>query len=394
MQRSLLHLAADARSLAVLRILRHHAVAARYLSTLNPNAQHRLDAISANSDPRKHAPIDQARIYFPNSQFTSILRKHALPRQLEKEVDSFGKLGLILREPAANVIGVLKNAGQNESRLVLHGRPGSGKSASLLNIIHFCAASGWIVAHVPFGLNWTHRSGDLDRSLFASGQVDQSGDAAAWLQYFMASNHTMLTSTVMEGKYTWGSRKIVMPEKSSLLQLCNLGIREQRFASDVVGVLLKELRQHSNAPILIAIDEASAFLEETTGTFGFDRRLLKPQQLSLVDHFLGFIDGRKHLKSGAVVLATSSGQGILPTKATTPGTANFLSNAPVFPATSKKSFVQVQVPPFTDAEVATQLEYYQTQGWVRKQVDAKFQQGLKHLTDNLPGNIAQVARAI
>ena len=36
-----------------------------------------------------------------------------------------------------------------------------------------------------------------------------------------------------------------MPENSSLLQLCNLGIREQRFAADVVGVVLRELREHA-----------------------------------------------------------------------------------------------------------------------------------------------------
>ena len=36
-----------------------------------------------------------------------------------------------------------------------------------------------------------------------------------------------------------------MADNSTLQQLCALGIREQRFAADVVGVLLRELRQNA-----------------------------------------------------------------------------------------------------------------------------------------------------
>ena len=61
----------------------------------------------------------------------------------------------------------------------------------------------------------------------------------------MCHRHAHAAQALLKGRYTWGQRKIEMPEKSSLLQLCNLGIREQRFASDVVGVLLRELRQNA-----------------------------------------------------------------------------------------------------------------------------------------------------
>ena len=61
-----------------------------------------------------------------------------------------------------------------------------------------------------------------------------------------------------------------MPANSSLLQLSQLGLKEQRFATDVVGVLLKELS------LLVAIDGANAFLEETTPTKNFELKNMAP----------------------------------------------------------------------------------------------------------------------
>ena len=47
--------------------------------------------------------------------------------------------------------------------------------------------------------------------------------------------------------------------------------------------------------MLVAVDDVNGFLEPESGTHGFDLKLLPPGKLTLVNHFLELIDGRKAL---------------------------------------------------------------------------------------------------
>ena len=101
-----------------------------------------LEQILANPDPvcfnfprsflllnklpwqRQHAPIDQSKLYVPETSTASVFRKHALTTRAAKEVrsssrlyqnfnawqvDTLGRLGIVLRKPAATVIAMCKD---------------------------------------------------------------------------------------------------------------------------------------------------------------------------------------------------------------------------------------------------------------------------------------------
>ena len=123
-----------------------------------------------------------------------------------------------------------------------------------------------------------------------------------------------------------------------------------------------------SVPVLVAIDEINGMLEGATATHGFDHKILAPSQLSLISHFLAFVDGRKALVWFRCVVVHSdkhaaprsrrccnievcllkcshriyingvSGQGVLPTRSVQPGTDKFLSLAASPSAAAKAPF--------------------------------------------------------
>lgn len=370
----------------------------RLLPSVRPMATlaNEFEASLANSDPINHRPEDLSKLYAPLPETSSLFYKYALPAKTMKEVDSLGKLGIILRKPAADALQLFNNNLGGSKKAVLYGKAGTGKTFSMLNIVDFCHRSGWIVAHVPNGLKWTHQSGDLDASTSAPGIIDQNIDAGAWLQYFSELNSALLSKTPLRGNYVWGVRKVEMPANSTLLHLCSLGVREPRFATDVVGVILKEIRENKSIPVLVAVDSFNGFLEEETLTYGFDMKKLAPTKLALVNFFLQIIDGRKKLENGAIVVATSSGNGIIPSGSFQPGVQKFLDSArsKSEAQVSPDSFIKIHVPTFNDAEISTMLSFYKATGWISKQLDQKFKLGLKHLSDNNPRKVSEISRAV
>lgn len=76
----------------------------------------------------------------------------------------------------------------------------------------------------------------------------------------------------LKGEYKWGKRSMVLPANSSLSQVCsmiwqksdrqlvNFGIQEIRYATDVVGVLFKELQTVPEESVLFPLDYLEYYL--------------------------------------------------------------------------------------------------------------------------------------
>ena len=104
-------------------------------------------------------------------------------------------------------------------------------------------------------------------STFQHGRIDQPLDAALWLSTFQKTNEPMLKSLDLKikNRYTWSKRDISevgMP----LLEVVNFGLSRTKYACDVMGAVLKELRLHAmsgEVKVLVAIDGVNAFWSTT-----------------------------------------------------------------------------------------------------------------------------------
>ena len=223
--------------------------------------------------------IDHANIY--NNQ--------AIKRQWRKEQARMPKeMSMLRRKKAEQVIGLLGDAEAQGTLdelapgLLLTGGAGSGKSLSLLHIVHWARSAGWLVCYIPNARQWTHGQYWEPHPYIPESMV-QVDLAYNFLSSFAAANAALLDSVPLQHELSFddsappGVETLGPAQGHTLADLMEVVPRFNDQLEDepehmlnvdaqiivVAEHLKKELYEQRALPFLMAIDQLNFLFDQS-----------------------------------------------------------------------------------------------------------------------------------
>ena len=223
--------------------------------------------------------IDHANIY--NNQ--------AIKRQWRKEQARMPKeMSMLRRKKAEQVIGLLGDAEAQGTLdelapgLLLTGGAGSGKSLSLLHIVHWARSAGWLVCYIPNARQWTHGQYWEPHPYIPDSMV-QVDLAYNFLSSFAAANAALLDSVPLQHELSFddsappGVETLGPAQGHTLADLMEVVPRFNDQLEDepehmlnvdaqiivVAEHLKKELYEQRALPFLMAIDQLNFLFDQS-----------------------------------------------------------------------------------------------------------------------------------
>ncbi|XP_074540596.1 small ribosomal subunit protein mS29 [Halichoeres trimaculatus] len=316
------------------------------------------------NDPACHTEKHIGQYYTLPPAHTHTAFPHGLPRYFQQQMKTFNEACVMVRQPALEVISYLKKADFSKppTRYVFYGLKGSGKTMSLCHTVHFCYMQGWLVLHIPDAHLWVKNCKELLPSSFNPSRFDQPLQATEWLRHFRTTNELLLTKIKTKQRYMWTKREF-SEEGSSLLELVDQGISRVKSSSDVVGALMKELKQQSGQPesnfrLAVAVDGVNALWGKST-IKKEDKSAVDPDELTLVCNL------RKLLNNdwtGGTIITTLSQTGSLYTSKSDYLPQELLGETGF---DNMDPFVPVSVPNYSEKEFESCYLYYMDRRWLQ-----------------------------
>ncbi|KAL8184418.1 UNVERIFIED_CONTAM: 28S ribosomal protein S29, mitochondrial [Gekko kuhli] len=203
-------------------------------------------------------PVQELKVIFP----------HGLPPRFQLQAKTFNEACIMVRKPGLELLSYLKhtNFSHPAVRYVIYGEKGTGKTLTLCHAVHHCAKQNWLILHIPDAHRWVKNCRELLPSSYNKERFDQPLEASTWLKNFAVTNERFLKEIKTQQKYTWSQREST-EEGSSLMSVVEQGLNRVRNSSDVVGVVLKELKQQSSRgsfKLLVAVDGVNSLWGRTT----------------------------------------------------------------------------------------------------------------------------------
>ncbi|KAM6496503.1 mitochondrial carrier protein [Amanita muscaria] len=231
-------------------------------------------------------------------------RKFGLPKKLLLEYRVLSKPYTVIRNVTLDVVGKLNQAEDSsslDSRYVLTGRSGAGKSSVLLQAVEYCSQRKWVVIYIPRGVNLVNSSTPYAYDLRTQTYL-QPQFAFQTLQRTLSVNSSILSSLHTTKKLFFEKREL--PVRSSLTDLIAIGLKDASSAPAVLDALMTELGQQIKYPVLLAIDDFQALYCKTAYKDPFFTTI-RPYHLSMPRLIMEFASGKRSLAKGAVLCATT-----------------------------------------------------------------------------------------
>ncbi|KAF9507732.1 hypothetical protein BS47DRAFT_1303615 [Hydnum rufescens UP504] len=188
-----------------------------------------------------------------------------------------------------------------DSRIVLAGTRGCGKTITLMQIADYCAAEGWVVLYVPNTMNWVNSSAPYQYDARTRTFV-QPTIAHGTLKLFSTFNHQILAQLKLPADVVLD--RTTVPAGATLAALAERGVLEPSEAPEVFKLLLEQLQEQREYPVLFAIDDFQALYHQSTyrdPSFNY----IQAYHLSMPRLMLEYASGLKSFRRGAVVGAVS-----------------------------------------------------------------------------------------
>jgi small subunit ribosomal protein S29 len=285
-----------------------------------------------------------------------------------KAMRGFNETCIMVRSPAVEIISALKATEYSAPniRYVLYGLLGCGKSMTLAHVIHYCGRQGWFVAHEPWAAFHNRYYRDHQPSTFKPGRIDQPLDSADWLSYFRKMNEPLLTKSkdvpVTVGRYVWSKRE-TSEVGTPLVEMIDFALGRVKYASDVMGAILKELRLQASAGhlrTLVAVDGINAFSANTTIKREEDHsKRHVSMDLTMTQHWLSMLGD--DWTGGAAVCTVDSCAAYPVDKSHYMPLELLGSDA----FQLLDPFVPIAVPVYSDRESFSCIEYYRDRRWIQ-----------------------------
>lgn len=345
----------------------------------------------SDNSPSNQTPQEVGRYYRIDPDLKKqLFALGGFPKSYEKQIKSFGEACVMVRNPALEVINYIKSSDLNRPtiRYVLYGDNGVGKSLTLAHILHYGHENDFILVHVPWVPNWFKKPKEKASSETHENCYDLPIDAASWLIHFKSQNAKLLQKLDLKCSkdYVWSKRETT-EAGAPLIALVEHGISRIKFASDIIAVLLEELKEQSSqgkCKTMVGIDGYNAFFWPRTYMHGETRaHKIKTDQITLRKPFLDITN--YDWTNGVCVLVVDK---IALTDDIEP-----ISELPRYLLTEKgfehlDPFVPVQVDKYSELEFKRCIDYYLDRRWIQNCGD-RFDEELKFLSGMNPFSLME-----
>ncbi|XP_032623078.1 small ribosomal subunit protein mS29 isoform X4 [Chelonoidis abingdonii] len=161
------------------------------------------------SNPANHAEQHEGQHYSIPLQEVNVVFPHGLPYRFQMQMKTFNESCLMVRKPALELLGYLKNTNfaHPAIRYVIYGEKGTGKTMTLCHAVHYCAKQDWLVLHIPDAHLWVKNCRELMQSSYNKERFDQPLEASIWLKNFKTSNDHFLKEIKTQQTYMWSKRE-------------------------------------------------------------------------------------------------------------------------------------------------------------------------------------------
>jgi len=314
-------------------------------------------------DPASHTESNIGQFYTVPEEISTRVLSYFLTKRFQSECQITGSTSIMIRRPVLEVLQHLKDISENSSppkKFIFYGDDGRGKSLSLAHVLHYCYSAGWFILPVPSVFSWCHGKSELQVSAQHTDRFDQPEQASAWLQMCRSINSKFLTEVKTSKQYLFGKRDTTK-EGEPLGKIIDMGFRRATYATDAVGVLLKEIRNNPSLRVLYAVNEFNGFFLKTTFK-DVKQNWIKPKRLSLFHHFTKLLHPEDGLKNGAMVFALSR-TGMLRSYIESYEVADLLRERGL---SAVQSSTNIEVPRYSKEELDACLQFFKTRGVLTK----------------------------
>lgn len=339
------------------------------------------DFRTLETNPTKHDAKHLGRFYTISPEVKKQLYTFGgLPKKFNMQTKTFTETCLMVRQPAVEIINHLNNTNFNKptNRFVLYGRDGVGRSLTMAHILHYGHVNDFLLVHIPWVASWFKQPKETSNSPTKDGFIDINLDAAAWLIHFNTQNATILAKLDLKcsHEYVWSQRESTLVG-APLTELIEHGINRVKFATDVISVLLEELKQQSTegkCKTMVAIDGFNAFFHTKTRILGDHKVKITPDKVTITEPFLNITNsdwnnGVCVLTADRLALTEDRMESILPKYQLRRTGFEHLD-----------PFIPIRVDNYNDVEYSNCYEYYLNRKWINLESS-----GLKEELDFIAG---------
>ncbi|KAH3836983.1 hypothetical protein DPMN_110360 [Dreissena polymorpha] len=326
-----------------------------------------------HNDPTKHTIEDEGLFYtVPKEDYNMYIKDGQWPA-FHKQVQAFQECALMVRRPALEIFEIVEhlNLKLPPARLLIYGQQGHGKTVTLAHVVHRYAKAGWITVHFPnmFEMIRYHTKTPKTcvKSFHNEAVYDLAEEAGAWLKFFKTQNKHNLEKFTTSQEYKW-SEKESSPAGTPLLDIVTLGMDRVKFASDIIGVILKELRSQAaekNIKILVAIEGVNVLYKDIQALKDENKRVINGQEISVFRNIQKMFEPTWH--GGVCVGTVCPSVDALDTQLDpleVPYTPQYLLKQKGFEFMDP--FIPILVPEFTMKEAYNAVDYLIDRKWIQR----------------------------
>ncbi|KAF8573593.1 hypothetical protein K439DRAFT_1665739 [Ramaria rubella] len=239
-------------------------------------------------------------------QQESLFQAYGLPRNLLLEFRLLSKPCSIVRDvtlKALKTLDVASNHSSVDSRIVITGDSGCGKSFLLLQSVNYALSSGWLVLYIPRAISLLNSSTRYQYDL-RSRTYQQSAYAQQILRRFASVNEKALRLIHTQDAIRIEKLR-AFGAGTPLTEIIQAGVMDATASSDILVAVMEQLGQQTTHPVLVAVDDFQA-LYCTSEYRDPQYNLIQSHHLSIPRLLLEYAGGLKTLSRGAFLGAFSS----------------------------------------------------------------------------------------
>lgn len=339
--------------------------------------------------PTDHGQSSIGQFYTVPQDISSRILSHFFTKRFKTECEMAGSTSLMIRSPAVEVIQHLRELPEKRHpppKFIFYGDDGRGKSLSLIHVIHYCFLADWFILPVPSVFSWVHGPSELQVSTYHAERFDQPEQANALLQMCKSINSKALAEVQLNNQYLFGRRDVI--EKGEPLgKIIDTGLRRANYATDAVGVLLKEIRGNPSLRVLLAVNQFNGFFLKTTFKDA-KQKWIKPKRLSLVHHFTELLHPSEGLKNGAMVFALSR-TGMLRSDIKSYQIPDLIGKRGL---SAVQDSINIEVPCYSKEELESCLQFYKERRILTKELNSQLTKEIAFLTAYEPPIVSHLCR--
>lgn len=228
-----------------------------------------------------------------------------LPKTVDLEFRILSQPCSVIRDVTLQTAELMQNAqgkSSRDTRSVLTGRAGCGKSFLMLQMVKHCIATGWIVIYIPQAINLINSTTPYEYDLRTRTYI-QPTFSYHTLQQLQTVNRDALLRLSTTKKLVFERREV--PSGTNLFDLVGVALKDPPSAPVVLDALMTELSTQTKHPVLLAVDEFQALFRRSAYR---DPQFapIRPYHLSIPRLILDFASGRRAFAKGAFLGALSA----------------------------------------------------------------------------------------